>query len=98
MQRKICLEDRRIHGPLRQDEARSNFRRLLQRVLHHSLWISGEHQLSLYRVCHGFRLTKRNGYLCVNFDHFLNRASFLKAAGALLKIGSSIKPYRYRKI
>ena len=24
----------------------------------------------LYRVCHGFRLTKRDDYFQVNFDHF----------------------------
>jgi len=37
-----------------------------------------------YRVCHGFRLTKQGNCFWVNFDHFLNWASFLKAGGAVV--------------
>jgi len=41
-------------------------------------------------VCLGFRLRKREDYFWVDFDHFFNRAVFLEAAGAVLKIGLSL--------
>jgi len=34
---------------------------------------------------------KQDDYFWVDFDHFLNEHCFLEAAGAVLKIGSSIK-------
>ena len=45
----------------------------------------------IYRVCQVFILTKRDDYFWVDFDHFW-RAPFLEAAGAVAKIGLSLKP------
>ena len=46
-----------------------------------------------YRVCQGFRLTKSGDYFWVTFDHFWS-----KAAGALAKIGSSLKQNHYNQV
>jgi len=49
-------------------------------------------------VCHGFKLTEQDDYFWVNlFDHF-NWALFLEAAGAVLKIGLSLKPNHHQEI
>jgi len=48
--------------------------------------------IKLYRVCHGLRLTKRVVYFGVDFDNFKPSNVVFEAAGAVLKIGSSLKP------
>jgi len=46
----------------------------------------------IYRVCHGFRLMKRDDYFHVKFDHL-----FFEAAGVVVKIGWSLKPNHYKE-
>ena len=37
------------------------------------------------RVCHGFRLTKREDYFWVDFDHFWSKCNFLRQLGQYWK-------------
>ena len=45
-----------------------------------------------YRICQGFRLMKRD-------DHFqVNQCYFIEAAGAIVKIGSSLKSNHHNQV
>ena len=50
------------------------------------------HLKYLYRVCHGFRLTKQEDYFRVNFDHFRSKLCFFRQLGQVASIGLSVKP------
>ncbi len=55
--------------------------------------------LKISRVSHGFRLVNED--FCANFDnsdHFSIEQHFFEAAGAVVKIGLSIKPNQHKKI
>ena len=54
-------------------------------------WAIQKH--NTYRVCHWFRLRKRDDYFWVIFDHFWSKPHFFEADGAVVKIGLSLKPY-----
>jgi len=61
-----------------------------------------EHKISYevlctYRVCHRFRLTNQAEFFGVILATF-ELIRFLEAAGAVLKIGSSLKPNQNREI
>ena len=51
-----------------------------------------------YRVCHGFRLTKRDDYFWVTFDHFWSKHHFFEAAGALVEISSSLQSSNHNQV
>lgn len=51
-----------------------------------------------YKVCHWFRLTSRENYFWVNFDQFWIDCRFFEAAGAVVKIVSSLKPNQRKQI
>ena len=63
-------------------------------------WFVTTHLLvaSFYRACHRFRLMKRDDYFWVNFDHFRKRASFFKAAGAVVEISSSLQITNFNQV
>ena len=50
----------------------------------------------LYRVCHGFRITKQNDYLLVTFDHFWSESHFSRQLG-LWKNSLEPKPNQHNK-
>ena len=52
-------------------------------------------QLSYYRVCQGFRLTKQDDYFWVNFDHIWSKR---EAAGAVVKISSSLQTPNFNQV
>ena len=53
--------------------------------------------LDIYRVCHGFILTKRDDNFWVNFDHFWSKHHYLRQllAGAVVEIGLKPKHYKF---
>jgi len=58
-----------------------------------TLWRTSKlgHSSISYRVCHRFRLTNRDDYFRVDFDHFWIECRFLEAAGVVENIGLSLK-------
>ena len=50
----------------------------------------------IFRMCQGFRLTKRDDYLLLIFDHF-SASIIFKVPVAIAKIGLSLKPNHLKK-
>jgi len=69
-----------------------------QKLIFSSSFVPQSSSRFFYRVCHGFRSKKRDDFFWGPFWPLFNRALFLEAAGAVLKIGSRIKPNRHREI
>ena len=59
-----------------------------------SIWLNRSKISRVYRVCHGFRITKRDYY----FWPFLKKASFFMAAKTVAKMDSSLKPNHHNQI
>ena len=53
---------------------------------------------NFYRVCHGFRLTKRDDYFQVNFDHFWSEHHFLRQLGQYWKSAWAYKIWTVTKL
>ncbi len=64
----------------------------------HSFCLIGSSKVLVLVLCHRFRLMKQDEYVLVNFDHFWIKQNFLRLAGAVLKLGSSLKPNHHQEI